>query len=186
MPRPVKWSRDVHSICERAARSSTETWSRADIEHLFGVGPSSAQALMKAIGGLEVVGGTHFVSRSSLLDFLDEVIAAPSVETGMQARLLQADAPPRRKALRVSLAPDLRSVMLRDLPDNIRISAARLEISAPTAVAMLESLALLAQAMQNDLAQIAMVLEPPARPELRDDDLKSWLSGMRDRAATTP
>ena len=28
MARPVKWSRDLHPIRERAARSRTETWSR--------------------------------------------------------------------------------------------------------------------------------------------------------------
>ena len=38
MARPVKWSRDLHPIRERAAHARTETWGRLDIERLFGVG----------------------------------------------------------------------------------------------------------------------------------------------------
>ena len=56
MPRPVKWSRDIHSIYERAAHSKTETWSRVDLEKLFGVGRATAQTLMKAIGEIQAVG----------------------------------------------------------------------------------------------------------------------------------
>jgi hypothetical protein len=43
MGRPVKWSRDLHSIRERAAHARTETWGRVDIEGLFGVGRATAQ-----------------------------------------------------------------------------------------------------------------------------------------------
>ena len=179
MARPIKWAHDLYALRERASRSRTETWSRGDIEHLFGIGRASAQTLLKAIGGVEVVGGTHFVDRTSLLSFLEEMIAAPSVEAGMQARMLEADAPPKPKPLRVSLPQDLRSVMLRDLPDHIRISPGKLEISAPTAVAMLESLALLAQAMQNDLDQIANALEPPDRPQVGNDEIAGLLSRLR-------
>ena len=48
MARPVKWSRDLHLIREKTARSRTETWSRVDLEHPFGVGRATAQMLMKA------------------------------------------------------------------------------------------------------------------------------------------
>ena len=106
---------------------------------------------MKAIGEVQSVGGAHFVERTSLLSFLDEMIAADSVAAALQTRLLEADPPPAPKSLRIALPPDLRSVMLRDLPDSIRLSAGRLEINAPTTEAMLERLALLAQAMQHDL-----------------------------------
>jgi hypothetical protein len=70
--------------------------------------------------------------------------------------------------------------MLRDLPEHISLSPGRLEITADSTVAMLESLALLAQAMQNDLAQVQAVLEPPARPpEVEDDDLQAFLAELR-------
>lgn len=181
MARPIKWSRDLHPIRERADRSRTETWSRQDIERLFDIGRASAQSLMKAIGDVQTVGGTHFIDRGSLLAFLDEMVAADSVEAGMQARLLEADAPPKPKTLRVALPADLRNIMLRDLPDNIRLSTGRLEIDAPTAVAMLESLALLAQAMGNDLDQIGNVIEPPRTPRVGDDELRGLLAGLQHR-----
>ena len=179
MPRPVKWSRDVHSIRERASRSRTETWSRADLEHLFDIKPSAAQNLMKAIGDVQSVGGAHFVDRSSLLSFLDEMAGADSVDEALRRRFLEADAPPAPKPLRVSLAADLRNVMLRDLPDTIRLSPGRLEIAAPSTEAMLESLALLARAMSNDLASVQDALEPPAPSRIEDVELSSFLTGLR-------
>ena len=108
MARPVKWSRDLHPIRERARNARSETWGRKDIEDLFGVGRATAQILMKAIGEIQPVGASHFVERPSLLSFLDAMIAAPSVEEGLRARVLKAEPPPRSMALRVSLPGVLR------------------------------------------------------------------------------
>ena len=182
MGRPVKWSRDLHLIRERAAQARTETWGRVDIEDLFGVGRSTAQTLMKAVGEVQPVGGAHFVERSSLLSFLDAMIDAPDFDQAFRSRILEADAPPSPKPLRIALPADLRSIMLRDLPAHISLSPGRLEITADSAVAMLESLALLAQAMQNDLAQVQAILEPPARPpDVEDDDLRAFLAELRSQ-----
>ena len=182
MPRPVKWSRDLHPIRERATRSKTETWSRQDIERLFDVGRATAQTLMKAIGEVQSVGAAHFVERSSLLSFLDEMIVAPSVEDALRKRVVETDTPPSPKTLRVALPHDLRNVMMRDLPENIRLSAGRLEITADSAVAMLECLALLAQAMQNDLEQVRFALEPPASPPVTaNEDIQCFLQRLRTR-----
>ena len=161
MARPVKWSRDLHLLREKAARSRTETWSRVDLEHLFGVGRATAQTLMKAVGDLQLVGGAHFVERTSLLRFLDAMIAAPSVDDALRARMLGAESAPRAKPLRVSLPNDLRKARLPDLPANITLAPGRLEILAPDAVSMLESLVALAMVMQNDLERFRDVVEPP-------------------------
>jgi hypothetical protein len=180
MARPVKWSRDLHPIRERAAHSRTETWARKDIERLFDIGRASAQSLMKAIGEVQAVGGAHFVERSSLLSFLDEMVKADSVEEAMRKRLLEAEAPPAPKPLRIALPADLRNVMLRDLPENIRLTRGRLEISAPDTIGMLENLALLAQALQNDLDS-AQATWDPARESAtdEDDDLKAFVLHLR-------
>ena len=161
MGRPVKWARDLHLLRERAARSRTETWSRQDLEHLFAVGRATAQTLMKAIGEVESVAGAHFVERPALLAFLDEMIAAASVEEAMRGRLAVAGPVARPKSLRVSLPSDLRHAMLPDLPRNITLEPGRLEIRAETAVQMLESLATLAMVMRNDLDRFQAVIEPP-------------------------
>ena len=180
MARPVKWSRDLHPIRERARNARTETWGRKDIEDLFGVGRATAQMLMKAIGEIQPVGGAHFVERPSLLSFLDAIIAAPSVEEGLRTRRIEAEPPPRPKPLRVSLPVDLRSAMLPDLPPNVRLAPGRLEIEAPTAVAMLESLMTLALVMQNDLDRFQTAIEPPpARPDIQDDELRQLFGRLR-------
>lgn len=179
MARPVKWSRDLHPLRERAARARTETWSRQDIEALFGVGRASAQSLMKAIGEVQSVGGAHFVQRPALLAFLDAMITAPSVEEGLRERLQEAEVPPRTKSLRVSLPEDLRRARLPDLPANISLAPGRIEITADTAVDMLESLFALAMVMQNDLDHFQAVIELPPVPETADDQIRGWLGRLR-------
>ena len=180
MARPVKWSRDLHPIRQRAARSRTETWSRTDIEELFGIGRASAQSLMKAIGQVQTVGGAHFVERPALLAFLDEMIAAPSVDEALRFRLQEAQPAPRPKTLRVSLPEDLRRAMLPDLPANVKLSPGRIEVTAPTALEMLEALLALAMVMQNDLDRFQAAVEPAsAHPEVSDEELKDMLSRLR-------
>ena len=178
MARPVKWSRDLHPIRTRAARSRTETWSRTDIEALFGVGRASAQSLMKAIGQVEVVGGAHFVERPALLVFLDAMVVAPSVEEALRARMAVAEPPPRPKTLRVSLSADLRHAMLPDLPANITLEPGRLEIRAETAVRMLENLLALAMVMQNDLDRFEAAIAP--RSGTTTEELQAMLQRMRE------
>ena len=94
--------------------------------------------------------------------------------------MLEAEPPPRPKPLRVSLPDDLRSAMLPDLPPNIKLAPGRLEIEAPTAIAMLESLMTLAVIMQNDLDRFQSVIEPPAQPpEIQDEELRELFSRLR-------
>ena len=181
MARPVKWARDLHLLHERAAASRIETWSRQDIEHLFGIGRASAQTLMKAIGQVQAVGGAHFVERSALLAFLEVMIAAPSLEEAFRTRVQEALPPPRPTPLRVSLPADLRHTMLPDLPANILLQPGRLEIRADTAVNMLESLVALAFAMQNDLDRFRAAIELPPATE-SEEALQALLQRIRSRA----
>ncbi len=180
MARPVKWSRDLHPIRERASKARTETWSRPEIENLFGVGRATAQTLMKAIGEVQSIGGAHFIERLALLRFLDQMIAAPSVEQSLRDRVLEAEPVPKPKTLRMTIPADLRHAMLPDLPSNITLEPGRLEVRAETATAMLESLFTLAMIMQNDLDRFQHTIEqPPSPPPVEDKDLKNFLSNLR-------
>lgn len=182
MGRPIKWSRDLHAIRERAQRSRTETWNRKDVEVLFGVGRATAQTLTKAIGEIQTVAGAHFIERSSLLTFLDAMVAAPSLEQELNARIVAAESPPASKPLRISIPPDLRSVLVRDLPTNITVSSGRLTIESSTAVGIVEGLALVAQALQNDLDQFQRLVEQPIQlPAEVDDELRNLFATIRER-----
>jgi hypothetical protein len=99
--------------------------------------------------------------------------------------LLEADAPPAPKPLCIALPPDLRNVMVRDLPDTIRLSPGRLEIQALNAETMLENLALLARALQNDLrgAQDIWDPAPPAEGHAKDAEIQALLASLRSNAA---
>ena len=187
MARPVKWSRDLHAIREHAARNRTETWSRRDIERLFGVGRATAQSLMKAIGEVQPVAGAHFVGRNSLLSFLDAMLVAPDLDRALRERMLEAAPAPRPKPLRLALPLDLRTATVKDLPGGIRLSPGRLEIVASSAEGVLESLVLLAQVMQNDLVEVQLLLEPSPSPSpVKDEDLQTWLSQLRATAHGSP
>lgn len=176
MARPVKWSRDLHTIRERAQGSRIETWSRKDIERLFSLSRPSAQNLMKAIGNVQTVGAAHFVDRASLLGFLDAMIGAESVEGALQARLAEAEPVPRPKALRVSLPDDLRHAMLPDLPPNVTLAPGRIEITADSVEGMVEALFTLALVMQNDLDRWRQAVSKPTQT---DRELEQWLSSVR-------
>lgn len=182
MPRPVKWSRDLHPIRDRALRSKTETWSRKDIEHLFGIGPSSAQTLMKAIGEVQTVGGTHFVDRPSLLSFLDEMVQGASVEEALRLRLERSAPVPRPAPLRIALASDLRRITLTDLPNNVEVREGEVRITGASAERIVEGLTLLATAMQNDFDNVMNRLDSPPLPSENlevDESLREMLRSLR-------
>ncbi len=179
MARPVKWSRDVHPIRERAARSRTETWSRQDIEQLFGISRASAQNLMKAVGEVQAVGGTHFVDRASLLGFLDQMVAADSVDEALRSKHESAEPVPRPSTLRLSLPEDLRRVTLKDLPETVVLSPGEIRVTGANAEQVLEGLIVLAQVMQNDLDSVRMRLDPPSGQGPMDEELRNLFAAMR-------
>jgi hypothetical protein len=179
MARPVKWSRDLYPIRDRASRSGTETWSRQDIEHLFVIGRASAQNLMKAIGEVQTVGGTHFVDRASLLVFLDEMIAAESVEAALRSRFDQATPVNRPASLRQSLPDGLRNVLVADLPSNVTLSCGEVRITGKDAEEVVSGLLLLARVMQNDLLAVRLALDPPTSPTETDDELRLLFQDLR-------
>ena len=181
MARPVKWSRDVHLIRERAARSRTETWSRQDIERLFGISRASAQNLMKAIGEVQTVGGTHFVQRSSLLGFLDQMVAADSVDEALRSKHESADPVPRANTLRLSLPEDLRRVTLKDLPERVVLGPGEIRVTGANAEQVLEGLLVLAQVMQNDLDSVRMRLDPPHLEQSLNEELRDLFCSLRTK-----
>ena len=179
MARPVKWSRDVHPIRERANRSRTETWSRQDIEGLFEISRASAQNLMKAIGEVQAVGGTHFVDRASLLGFLDQMVAADSFAEALRSKHESAEPVARAGSLRLSLPEDLRRVTLKDLPASVTLNPGEIRVRGENAEQLLEGLVVLAQVMQNDLESVRMRLDPPSAEGPIDEELRNLFANMR-------
>jgi hypothetical protein len=184
----ISWSDRAYSIRERVSRSSLQTWRRRDLERLFEIKRASAQNLMKLIGNVQAIGSTHFLDRSSLLLFLDEAIAADRVSEAVARRQLVAEPPPStrsRKMLRFSLPRDLRSVMAKDLPGNIELSAGFLAIHGKNATDIVRSLHLVAQALQNDLDTMQSLLDPPVpHPQVDDTEIRSMFERLRaDEAA---
>lgn len=185
MARPIKWRDRVYELRERVKNSRIETWTRPDLQNLFDVSRASAQSLMKAIGDVQQLGPIHVVSRSSLLSYLESLIAADDLTKMHRDRLVQSAPVPRPRRIEVQLPDDLRTVMVRDLPhDSFTLQPGRLEIRGCSAIQIVERLVLLAQALQNDLDSAASLLDPPrpARPQ-DDADLKALFVSLREKEA---
>jgi hypothetical protein len=178
----ISWSYRLHEIRERVERSKIQTWSRRDLEDLFEIKRASAQSLMKAIGGIQNIGGTHLVDRDSLLEFLSRSIESDDLSGVVQRRRLEAGPVPKTRPLAISLPTELRSVMAADLPAQIQLEAGRLTITGADSEEILEALCLLAQAMQNDLDSIQSLLDPlPVPPPVEDDDLRHLFRDLAKR-----
>jgi hypothetical protein len=126
---------------------------------------------MRAIGDVYDIGGKHFVSRASLLTYIEAVIKADDPALAHRARLDVSHAKPRPRPIGQEIPKELRSVMVRDLPTDITLEPGRLEIRGPNAERIVEMLVLLAQALQNDLHTATQLLDPP-RIQLEHVDLE--------------
>ena len=108
------------------------------------------------------------------------MINADSVEAALQRRIVDAEPALRSKALRTSRPDDLRRAMLPNLPPNIVLSPGRIEITADSAAAMVESLIALAMVMENDLNRWEQAISHPRiSPPEQDEDLKWFISHIR-------
>jgi hypothetical protein len=184
MARKLKWRHDLHRITETVRRSKTETWTRIDLEDLFGVSRASAQSIMRAIGGIEPLGTLHTISRPSLLSYLEGLIQAEDIELAHRNRVQNFDPPPARKIISVSVPPELRSIMVSELPPEIYIGVGRVEVIGKNVEEIVERLVLLGLALQNDLPTAVDMLSPPKRSNNSvDADLRSLFDDLRAREA---
>lgn len=136
---------------------------------------------MKAIGEVQPVGAAHFVSRASLLAFLEDMATASSVEEALRARLNQAAPVPRPANLRLSLPDGLRRPTVASLPSNIHLGAGDLRITGAGAEEVIESLFVLAQVMRSDLDAVRALLDPLPAPGVPagDDGLRALLASLQ-------
>jgi hypothetical protein len=182
MARRISWRDRIPEIRRRVENSVVETWSRRDIERTFEIKRAAALLLLRAIGEVQNVGGTHLVARAALLSFLEGMEQAEDPEVAQREKMLLAEPAPRPRFLKFTLPEELRSVMVRDLPMEISLSPGRLEIVGENAEQILERLVLLSKALQNDLGTAAEMLNPPPPPsKVQDEDLTALFSELRQR-----
>ena len=134
---------------------------------------------MKAIGEVQAVGGTHFVDRASLLGFLDQMVAADSVDEALRLKHDTAEPVARPSTLRLSLPEDLRRVSVKDLPASVTLNPGEIRVTGANAEQVIEGLIVLAQVMQNDLDSVRMRLDPPSGQGPIDDELRNLFAAMR-------
>jgi hypothetical protein len=161
LARPLKWITRLHEIRERVVHSKIETWDRKAIENLFDVRRVTAQSLMRAIGELSNVAGAHLTARTSLLEFLDYLLAANDPELAVRTRIDTAAAPPpQKKGFLLPVPEGYKAVRLADLPRSIVVEPGQLTIRGAHAFEILQDLAVLARALENDVDSFVHAWNP--------------------------
>ena len=180
--RTLKWRDRIYEIRDQVKNSVIETWVRRDIENLFDLKRAAAQQLMKAIGEIQSIGGVHLIDRNTLLTFLNQIIQAENPEMVLREKLELAEPVPRPRHLKYTLPDSLRSVMIRDLPEGIKLDKGHLEIRGRDAEEIFQHLIILAQAIQNDLDTATDLLDPPAvPPAVQNHELSDLFADLRRR-----
>jgi hypothetical protein len=172
-----RWRNELHPIQERVTRSQLESWRREDIEDLFRIKREAARNLMLATAQIANLGGVYVVSRYTLLDLIEKLIAADNPARVLATLLNQAPAAPTARPIRMPIPEQYRTVSLSELPSNIGIEAGRLEITGD-AFEIFQSIALLARALEGelDLGQFCAVCN---RTPETDQELSGLLTELR-------
>jgi hypothetical protein len=157
MPRPLSWLPRLHEISRSLANSVRSHYDRHELETLFELQPRAAQKLIEMLPSVRV-GTSRLLEREVLVSFLDRV-----QDTDDAGRLFEEirgeKAVASRRKVRSLVRSDLEPVSLTSLPDTIRLSAGRLEVSFTTVEQLAESLLLLARILEREGEELAATCE---------------------------
>ena len=120
------------------------------------------------------------MDRASLLAFLDQMVAADSVNEALRSKHESAEPVARPSTLRLSLPEDLRRVTLKDLPVSVTLSPGELRVTGANAEQVIEGLLMLAQVMQDDLDSVRTRLDPPPDRAPLDHELRNLFATLRE------
>ena len=148
MPRPVSWLPRLHEISRAVASSVRSHYDRRDLEQLFELQPRAAQKLIEILPSVPI-GTSRLVERSDLAHFLDRVRKTDDTAALFETLRQEKTAISRRK-VRSLVRRDLAPVGLASLPDTIKLSRGRLEVSFGTVEQLAESLLLLARVLEGN------------------------------------
>ena len=182
MARKVGWRHDAYQIKERVRNSRVETWQREDIEEAFRVSRPTAWRLMWSIGGLQRIGKQQlFVSRESILQFLDTVIGADDITETVRDRR-ESYTPPKRKPIQFSIPPDLQNFTVQELPLGVSMAEGELHFRAQDFHSVMDLVKLFMQALYFDQDTVRTKLDPPVDVEQEDADLRRLRDNLRRRS----
>ncbi|RZU35626.1 hypothetical protein [Edaphobacter modestus] len=184
MARKLKWRHDLHNIMKHVENSKTETWRRVDLEIAFNVSRPAAQRIMRAIGNIDNIGGTHAISRDSVITYLEHLIEAEDPTEAHLRRLQNLEPAPRHRKIQGTVPNDLHSVMVSSLPPNIVLKPGGIEVTGSDFKHVMENLLILARVLQNDTETAAQLIDPPKnRTPSIDYELKTMFNDLRVREA---
>ena len=157
MPRPLSWLPRLHEIRRAVANSVRSHYTRQDLEGLFELQTRAPQKLIEMIPSTQL-GSARLVEREELERFLTGVHEADDVPAYLEAVRAERHRVSRRRP-RSLVRADLPRVDLTSLPDSIRLSPGKLEVSFRTIEELAEAMLTLARVLEGDGDELAVKYE---------------------------
>ena len=178
MPRPISWLPRLHEISRAVANSVRSHYDRRDIEQLFELQPRAAQKLIELMAGVRI-GTSRLIAHEELSAFLDRVRETDDT-TGLLDELRKAKAPVSRRKPRSLVRRDTDPIAIESLPDAIRLSPGRMEVSFETVEQLAEAMYALARVLESDGERFVESFEPTHRPpdDSSDSDIKNLFAEL--------
>jgi hypothetical protein len=167
MARTISWLPRLHKIRKTVGSSVRSHYTRADIEQLFELQPSTASALMRLLP-VTPVGTANLVEREAVAGFLDRVRAAEDVPALFET-IRQEKAGVSRRKIRFLKQRDLDPMSLYGIPDTLKLSRGHLEIDYGSMEELAKTLVTLALILQDDFEEFVRLYEPAPAVEGSDE-----------------
>ena len=162
MPRPLSWLPRLHEIRRAVAHSVRSHYTRQDLEGLFELQPRAAQKLIEMLPSTQL-GSARLVERDELERFLAGVHEAEDVPAYLESVRAVRHRVSRRRP-RSLVRADLPRVELASLPDSIRLTPGRLEVSFRTIEELAEAMLTLARVLESDEDDLVRLCALPTGP----------------------
>jgi hypothetical protein len=148
MAKPITWLKRAPEIRDQAAQNKSSHFHRRDIERIFELQKSAASWLMEAMPRVQY-GTGHIIVAESLVEFLDDVLAAADVPALIDARRAANLYVSRRKPRTVVLKEKLHNG-LASLPDSVSLARGEVTIKFASTFDLVEAVGILMSNLDGD------------------------------------
>lgn len=181
MARPLSWLKDLHGIRKRLADTVRSHYTREEIQELFSIKQSAASALLRLLPTTKVANAL-VVKREDLSAFLDGVNQAEDVPAFVEDWKGRRAGVSRRK-LRQLVRRDYDPMSVYGIPDTLKLSRGKLEISFTSAEDLAETMLKVALIFEDDLEEFVRLYEPIREQPEEDnttEELRTLFAELRE------
>ena len=164
----------MHDIRRLIAGSVRSHYGRKELQALFELQPRAAQKLLEMLPSVSI-GTSRLVETAALSAFLERVQQAENVSDTFEQVRQEKVATSQRRLLSL-VTRDAAPVSLDSLPDGMRLSRGRLEVSFHTTEALARAMYFLARVLESEGEQFMRDYDPQmnsASPPVLEPELST-------------